>query len=207
MVSGTGVINVGWQLPRVWESNKGGVWGDKLWICFFAWKGLILGEFSSAISRSRLECVWGDAGPLGSRSSSDFQNVKESEYRKLKMLIYRFPCSRNVFWRPSFCSPHTVHVCHAFVFLFFFFLFCSFSFCIIFSHVHGTQHVEVPRPGIEPVPQWWSKQLQWQCWLCNPLCHKKTSIILHLKTFFCYGLILLLSTFLVLVMNNILTGF
>ena len=35
-------------------------------------------------------------------------------------------------------------------------------------------HVEVPRPGTEPVPQRQPELLQGQCWILNQLCHKTT---------------------------------
>ena len=31
------------------------------------------------------------------------------------------------------------------------------------------QHVQAPRPGIEPASQQWPEPLQWQCWILNPL--------------------------------------
>ena len=37
------------------------------------------------------------------------------------------------------------------------------------------QHMEVPRPGTEPVPQQQHKPLQRQHWILNVLCHKGTS--------------------------------
>ena len=39
------------------------------------------------------------------------------------------------------------------------------------------QHVEVPGPGIKPVPQQQPKLLYWQCWILNPLCPKGTPFI------------------------------
>ena len=41
-------------------------------------------------------------------------------------------------------------------------------------------HVEIPRPGIEPVPQQWPKLLQWQCWILNPLQHQRNPKLLHI---------------------------
>ena len=41
---------------------------------------------------------------------------------------------------------------------------CLFLSCLL--------HVEVPGPGINPVPQRWIKPLQRQGWVLNPLCHK-----------------------------------
>ena len=35
-------------------------------------------------------------------------------------------------------------------------------------------HAEVPGPGIEPMPQWRPKPLQWQHWILNPLHCKGT---------------------------------
>ena len=35
-------------------------------------------------------------------------------------------------------------------------------------------HVDVPRPGIEPMPQQWPEPQQWQRWILNPLCHQGT---------------------------------
>ena len=43
----------------------------------------------------------------------------------------------------------------------------------IFFWLH-LQHMKIPRPGIEPLPQQWPKALQWQCWVLNPVCHKRT---------------------------------
>ena len=69
---------------------------------------------------------------------------------------------------------------HTFPDLFHFFL--SFFFWL---HL---QHVDVPGPGIEPVPQQWPKSLQWQCWIPHPVCHKGTptsvslSVILFIVT-------------------------
>ena len=36
-----------------------------------------------------------------------------------------------------------------------------------------SRHVEVPRPGIQPVPQWWPEPQQWQHQVLNPLSHQK----------------------------------
>lgn len=36
-------------------------------------------------------------------------------------------------------------------------------------------HVDVPGPGIKPMPHQWSKPLQWQCWILNPPCHNGTA--------------------------------
>ena len=45
----------------------------------------------------------------------------------------------------------------------------------IFSFWLHLQHVKIPRPpGIEPTPQQQPKQLLWQCYILNPLCHDKT---------------------------------
>ena len=53
--------------------------------------------------------------------------------------------------------------------LFFFFLsFFSFLFLL---HLW---HMEVPVPGTEPMPLQWPKLLQWQHWILNPLCHRRT---------------------------------
>ena len=35
-------------------------------------------------------------------------------------------------------------------------------------------YLEVPRPGIKPVPQWWSEPCQWQCGILNPQSHMET---------------------------------
>ena len=35
-------------------------------------------------------------------------------------------------------------------------------------------HVEAPGPWVEPTPQQRPKPLQWQCWIFNLLCHKRT---------------------------------
>ena len=37
------------------------------------------------------------------------------------------------------------------------------------------QHIEIPGPGIKPVPQYQPKLLQWQHWILNTLCHVGTS--------------------------------
>ena len=46
------------------------------------------------------------------------------------------------------------------------------------------QHVEVLRPGIEPVPLQWPKPLWWQCWILNLLCHRRPPQVTTLKTCF-----------------------
>ena len=38
-------------------------------------------------------------------------------------------------------------------------------------------HVEVPRPGIKPMPSQWPKLQQWQCQILNPLGHQGTPFI------------------------------
>ena len=53
-----------------------------------------------------------------------------------------------------------------------FFLFFFFSFLPSFWPLW--QHVEVPRPGVKPVPQQWLGLLQWQRQILNPLHHKGT---------------------------------
>ena len=50
------------------------------------------------------------------------------------------------------------------------------------------QHVEVPRPGNEPVALQWPKPLQWECWTLNLLLHERT-----LKTIFLILLLLFAS--------------
>ena len=63
-------------------------------------------------------------------------------------------------------SNEWVVVCHSDVlFAFFFFL----------PH---PQHVEVPRPGTEPMPQLWPQLLQWQCRIPNLPCHRRTPCLL-----------------------------
>ena len=57
--------------------------------------------------------------------------------------------------------------------------YCSFgtlfSFFLLFlSFWPRPQHVEVPRPEMEPAPQQWPKPLQGQCWILNTLCCERT---------------------------------
>ena len=53
--------------------------------------------------------------------------------------------------------------------------YCGFFFFKFFwSHLW---QVEVPGPGIKPVPQQWPKSLEWQCWILNPLSFKRTPLI------------------------------
>ena len=47
-------------------------------------------------------------------------------------------------------------------------------FFFFWSHL---QHMDVPRPGTEP------PSLQWQHWILNPLCHKRTPPVLFLCSF------------------------
>ena len=48
--------------------------------------------------------------------------------------------------------------------------FCFHSFIHSFFWPY-LRHVEVPRLGIEPVPQQWPESLQWQCQILNLLSH------------------------------------
>ena len=48
-------------------------------------------------------------------------------------------------------------------------LFGSYPPCFFLVYLW---HVEVPEPGIEPVPQQRPEPLQQQCWILNPLHHK-----------------------------------
>ena len=50
---------------------------------------------------------------------------------------------------------------------------------IFFSYT-CSQHLEIPRPGIEPVPQPWPEPQQWQCWIRN--CWTTRELIEHLLT-------------------------
>ena len=45
------------------------------------------------------------------------------------------------------------------------------KFCLFWLH---PGHEEVPRPGIKHAPQQQPQLLQWQRWILNPLCHKRT---------------------------------
>ena len=42
-------------------------------------------------------------------------------------------------------------------------------------------HVEVSGPGTDPVPQQPLELMQGQCWVLNPLCHKRTPYTVHFK--------------------------
>ena len=44
-----------------------------------------------------------------------------------------------------------------------------------------SHHMEVPRPGIQPVPQQWPKPKQWQHQVLNPLSHQGTPKLLLKK--------------------------
>ena len=44
-------------------------------------------------------------------------------------------------------------------------------------------HAEVPKPGVKPTPQQRPEPLQWQCQILNPLCHKKTPLLLFQKSY------------------------
>ena len=44
--------------------------------------------------------------------------------------------------------------------------------------------MDVQRPGIEPAPQQWARQQQWQCQILNPLSHQGTPSSLTLYCFF-----------------------
>ena len=44
----------------------------------------------------------------------------------------------------------------------------------LFFFLPCLQHVEIPGPEIEPVPQQRPKPMPWQCWILNPLHHKRT---------------------------------
>ena len=48
----------------------------------------------------------------------------------------------------------------------------------VFSLQPHSQHVEVPRPGIEPALQLWPAAQLWQCWILTLLCHVGTSLLL-----------------------------
>ena len=48
-------------------------------------------------------------------------------------------------------------------------LFLSPSF--LPSFLQCPRHVDVPRPGVEPAPQWLLEPLQGQHWILRPLCH------------------------------------
>ena len=56
--------------------------------------------------------------------------------------------------------------------IFYFILFYVVLFYFIFW-LHP-QHAEVPRPGIEPMPQQWPKPQQWQSQILNTLSHQGT---------------------------------
>ena len=58
-------------------------------------------------------------------------------------------------------------ISHIFVFTGFFFL----VGCLFWLQL---RHMGVSGPGIEPIPQQQPELLQWQCWIINPLCQKRT---------------------------------
>ena len=55
---------------------------------------------------------------------------------------------------------------------------CLFVFVCLFR-LHP-QQVEIPMPGIKPDPQQGPKPLQWQCWILNPLHHKRSPMWFYL---------------------------
>ena len=59
---------------------------------------------------------------------------------------------------------------------------CLLILSLIYLFWPHPQHVEVPGPGIEPMPQ--QLPLQWQCQILNLLCHKRTPLKIfdHIKT-------------------------
>ena len=60
--------------------------------------------------------------------------------------------------------------------LFFFFWLCPW-------------HMEVPGPGIKPMPQQQPKLLQWQHWILNLLHHKQTLDMIHFFSFLAFLLV------------------
>ena len=60
------------------------------------------------------------------------------------------------------------------------FPFFLFILLLLFLFWLCSQHVDVPRPGTEPTPQHRPKLLQWQCWIFNLLCHKRTPVYMNL---------------------------
>ena len=56
-------------------------------------------------------------------------------------------------------------------------VFCSGLWVVFFSSYSLPRHVEFPGPGIKPVPEQWPKPLQWQCWIPNPLLHRRTPVM------------------------------
>ena len=51
----------------------------------------------------------------------------------------------------------------------------------LFFFLAMPQHADVPRPGIEPVPQQQPKVLQGQHWILNLMHHKRIPKLLHLE--------------------------
>ena len=58
-------------------------------------------------------------------------------------------------------------------------LYCSYIIITIFWPRPAA--CGIPRPGINLGPQQWPKTLQWQCWVLNPLCHKRTPVAVFFK--------------------------
>ena len=61
------------------------------------------------------------------------------------------------------------------------------SFCFFFLFWLHSRHMEVFRPGIEPMPQQRPEPLQWQCQSLSPVCHKRRPVpfafILHVTLY------------------------